>query len=101
MARPGGTVAPCQCDPRLRLDAALSDPPPPRARDQRGRPRLKGNHKPPLETVLADEKMQWSTLTVEDWYGEGPREVEGHHGHGGLVSRGQTAGAIHPLGLDS
>ena len=26
--------------------------------------------------MLADEKMQWSTLTVEDWYGEGPREVE-------------------------
>ncbi len=25
---------------------------------------------------MADEKTQWSTLTVDDWYGEGPREVE-------------------------
>ena len=61
---------------RLRLDAALYDPPPPRAPGQRGRPRLKGKRRPTLETGLADEKMQWSTLTVEDWYGEGPREVE-------------------------
>ena len=28
------------------------------------------------EAVLADEKTQWSTLTVDDWYGEGPRAVE-------------------------
>jgi hypothetical protein len=26
--------------------------------------------------VLADEKTRWSTLTIDDWYGEGPREVE-------------------------
>jgi hypothetical protein len=61
---------------RLRLDAALYDPPPPRAPGQRGRPRLKGKRRPTLEAVLADEKTQWSTLTVDDWYGEGPREVE-------------------------
>ena len=61
---------------RLRLDAALYDPPPPRAPGQRGRPRLKGKRRPTLEAVLADEKTQWSTLTVDDWYGEGPREVD-------------------------
>jgi DDE superfamily endonuclease len=61
---------------RLRLDAALSDPPPPRAPRQTGRPRLKGKRRPTLEAVLADEKTQWSTLTVDDWYGEGPRVVE-------------------------
>ena len=61
---------------RLRLDAALYDPPPPRAAGQRGRPRLKGKRRPTLEAVLADEKTQWSKLTVDDWYGEGPREVE-------------------------
>jgi hypothetical protein len=61
---------------RLRLDAALYAPPPPRAPGQRGRPRLTGKRRPTLEAVLADEKTQWSTLTVDDWYGEGPREVE-------------------------
>src|SRR5262249_35964957 len=61
---------------RLRLDAALYDPPPPRAPGQRGRPRLKGKRQPTLEAVLADEKTQWSTLTMDDWYSEGPREVE-------------------------
>jgi hypothetical protein len=60
---------------RLRLDAALYDPPPSRAPGQRGRPRLKGKRRPPLEAVLADEKTQWTTLTIDEWYGEGPREV--------------------------
>jgi len=62
---------------RLRLDAALYDPPPPRAPRQTGRPRLKGKRRPTLEAVLADEQTQWSTLTIDDWYGKGPREVEG------------------------
>jgi len=61
---------------RLRLDAALYDPPPPRAPGQRGRPRRKGKRRPTLEAVLADEQTQWSKLTVDDWYGEGPREVD-------------------------
>jgi DDE superfamily endonuclease len=61
---------------RLRLDAALYEPPPPRAPRQTGRPRLKGKRRPTLEAVLADEKTPWSTLTVDDWYGEGPRAGE-------------------------
>src|SRR5262245_18067608 len=61
---------------RLRLDAALYDFPPLRAPGRRGRPRLKGKRRPTLEAVLADEKTQWTKLTVDDWYGEGPREVE-------------------------
>jgi hypothetical protein len=61
---------------RLRLDAALYDPPPSRDPGQRGRPRLKGKRRPTLEAVLADEKTPWSTLTIDDWYGEGPREVD-------------------------
>ena len=60
---------------RLRLAAALSDPPPLRAPGQRGRPRLTGKRRPTLEAVWADEQTPWSTLTVEDWSGEGPREV--------------------------
>src|SRR4029453_15435128 len=57
---------------RLRLDAALSAPPPPRAPGQSGRPRLTGKRRPPLETVWADEQTRWSTLTVDDWEGDGP-----------------------------
>ena len=61
---------------RLRLDAALSDPPPPRKPRTTGRPRLKGKRRPTLEAVLADARTQWTTLIVDQWYGEGPREVE-------------------------
>ena len=61
---------------RLRLDAALYDPPPPRQPKTMGRPRLKGKRRPTLEAVLADKRTQWTTLRVEQWYGKGPREVE-------------------------
>src|SRR4030095_2343058 len=61
---------------RLRLDAALYAPPPHRAPGTIGRPRLTGKRRPTLEAVLADEKTPWTTLTVDDWYGEGPRAVE-------------------------
>jgi len=61
---------------RLRLAAALDDPPPPRAPGQRGRPRLNGKRRPTLAAGLADEQTPWSTLTMDDWSGEGPREVE-------------------------
>jgi hypothetical protein len=61
---------------RLRLDAALYDPPPPRQPRTTGRPRLKGKRRPTLEAVLADAKTPWTRLLVEQWYGEGPREVE-------------------------
>jgi hypothetical protein len=45
---------------RLRLDAALYDPPPPRPLGTKGRPRLKGKRRPTLEAVLADEKTPWT-----------------------------------------
>ncbi len=61
---------------RLRLDAALYDPPPSRAPGTKGRPRLTGKRRPTLEAVLADEKTQWTSLLVEQWYGEEPRHVE-------------------------
>jgi DDE superfamily endonuclease len=61
---------------RLRLDAALYDPPPSRAPGTQGRPRLQGKRRPTLEAVLADEKPPWTSLLVEQWYGEGPRHVE-------------------------
>jgi len=52
---------------RLRLDAALSEPPPPRAPGQRGRRHLPGKRRPPLAAVLADEKTPWRTLTRDAW----------------------------------
>jgi len=61
---------------RLRLDAALYDPPPPRKPKTMGRPRLKGKRRPTLEAVLADKRTPWTTLHVEQWYGKGPRKVE-------------------------
>jgi hypothetical protein len=61
---------------RLRLDAALYDPPPPRPEGTRGRPRLKGKRRPTLEAVLAEEQTAWTTVRVAQWYGKGPREVE-------------------------
>jgi len=61
---------------RLRLDAALSDPPLPRQPRTTGRPRLTGKRRPTLEAVVADERTPWTRLLVEPWYGEGPREVE-------------------------
>ena len=61
---------------RLRLDAALYDPPPEREPGQKGRPRLKGARRPTLQTLLDDPETQWETLSVENWYGQGAREVE-------------------------
>ena len=52
---------------RLRLDAALSDPPPPRVPGTTGRPRLKGKRRPTLEAVLADERTPWTPGLVEQW----------------------------------
>jgi DDE superfamily endonuclease len=61
---------------RLRLDAALYEPAPPRAPGQNGRPRLKGKRLPTLEAVLADANTEWTTLKVAQWYGEGARDIE-------------------------
>ena len=61
---------------RLRLDAALYDPSPPRAPGTKGRPRLKGKRRPTLEAVLTAKKTRWTTVLVAQWYGTGPREVE-------------------------
>jgi hypothetical protein len=61
---------------RLRLDAALYDPPPYRKPGTKGRPRLKGKRRPTLEAVLADEKPPGPPLLVAQWYDDGPRGVE-------------------------
>src|SRR3954468_2382006 len=64
------------CVTRLRLDAALYSPAPPRQPKTPGRPRTKGERLPTLAKVLADQATPWQRVTVPDWYGEGERVVE-------------------------
>jgi hypothetical protein len=61
---------------RLRLDAALYKPAPPRQPGQRGRSRLKGERLPKLKQVLDDPKTEWRETTIADWYGRGQRVME-------------------------
>jgi hypothetical protein len=61
---------------RLRLDAALYEPAPPREPKQNGRPRIKGERLPNLSAVLEDSRTQWTTVTVDGWYGGASRTVE-------------------------
>jgi hypothetical protein len=61
---------------RLRLDAALYEPAPPRRPGQIGRPRLKGDRLPNLSVVAEDPTTLWKSTTIANWYGEREREVE-------------------------
>jgi DDE superfamily endonuclease len=61
---------------RLRLDAALYEPAPPRYPGQIGRPRLKGERLPNLSAVAKDPKTEWTPITVADWYDRQKRTVE-------------------------
>jgi hypothetical protein len=77
------------CVTRLRLDAALYAPAPPRRPGTVGRPRTKGVRLPTLVEVLADTTTRWQRVIVPGWYGEGDRVVEICSGtavwrHGGL-----------------
>ncbi len=55
---------------RLRLDAALSDPAPPRAAGARGRPRVKGERPPTWAARAADPTTAWQARTVQGYGGE-------------------------------
>jgi hypothetical protein len=61
---------------RLRLDAALYDPAPPRRPGQPGRPRVKGKRQPRLAVRLADPATAWTPIRVANWYGRGERALE-------------------------
>ena len=56
---------------RLRLDAALYQPPPPRQPKQMGRPRKVGKRLPTLKALIENPYTPWQTLVVKDWYGHG------------------------------
>jgi DDE superfamily endonuclease len=61
---------------RLRLDARLFAPPPPRTRHTIGRPRVVGERLPALARRLGDRRTRWRRLLVPGWYGGGDRLVE-------------------------
>ncbi|HET7269780.1 MAG TPA: transposase, partial [Rubrobacter sp.] len=61
---------------RLRLDAALYEPAPPRRPGQIGRPRLKGKRLPNLSEVAEDPNTVWKPAKIANWYGSGERMVE-------------------------
>jgi hypothetical protein len=61
---------------RLRLDAALYKPAPPRPPGTIGRPRTKGARLPTLSEVLTAEGTPWQTVHVPGWYGAGERIIE-------------------------
>jgi len=74
---------------RLRLDARLYEPAPPRRDKQMGRPRKKGARLPSLQAVLDDENTRWQRASVPRWYSQRQRRVEICSGtcvwyHGGL-----------------
>src|ERR671926_706519 len=64
------------CITRLRLDAALYQPAPPRRPGTVGRPRTKGARLPNLSEVLLDEATCWQRVVVPAWYGQRERVVE-------------------------
>ncbi|MEA5453073.1 transposase [Leptolyngbya sp. CCNP1308] len=55
---------------RLRLDAALYKPAPPRDAHTIGRPRKVGQRLPTLKTRLEESTTRWQSLTLEGWYGQ-------------------------------
>ena len=61
---------------RLRLDARLFDPPPPRQPGTKGRPRVAGARQPTLIQRLADPKTPWQRVTVTGWYGGSERQLD-------------------------
>jgi DDE superfamily endonuclease len=61
---------------RLRLDAALYEPAPPRTATTKGRPRKKGQRLPTMEQVAADAKTHWQRVMIRNWYSEGRRVIE-------------------------
>jgi hypothetical protein len=62
---------------RLRLDAALYEPAPPRRPHQIGRSRLKGERLPNLSVVAEDPATAWKPTKIANWYGSGAeRRIE-------------------------
>lgn len=61
---------------RLRLDAHLVTPAPPRLPRQTGRPRVVGTRLPTLDQVRANPTTIWTAVTLVRWYGDQNRPIE-------------------------
>lgn len=61
---------------RLRLDAALYKPAPRRSRSTIGRPSLKGDRLPKLNSLLEGSNRPWQKLVLSRWYQQTDRSVE-------------------------
>jgi hypothetical protein len=75
LADAAGLPRPVTVVTRLRLDAALYDPAPPREPGTKGRPRVKGDRQATLAARLLDPATVWEALTVP-WYGGGTAYLE-------------------------
>jgi len=89
LARLASRPRPVICITRLRLDARLFRPAPPRKKGAKGRPRLVGTRLPSLQQVLANPRTVWQRLKICHWYSETKRQVKITSGtavwyHGGL-----------------
>ena len=61
---------------RLRLDAGLYEPPPPRKPGTIGRPRVKGARLPSLEARLTDPATSWRRVRITGRYGRTERDLD-------------------------
>jgi hypothetical protein len=61
---------------RLRLDACLCQPPPPRRPRTRGRPPVKGARLPSLAERVRNPRTPWRRITVEGWHGRTTRRLD-------------------------
>ena len=83
---------------RLRLDAALFEPAPPRPAGTVGRPRCKGDRLPTLQARLEDPKTRWQKLTINACVCHRKTHPPYRFGHGRVVSLRFATGA-HPLAV--
>jgi hypothetical protein len=61
---------------RLRLDACLCEPPPPRRPRATGRPPVKGARLPSLSERLRDPATPWRRVGIDGWYGRSERRLD-------------------------
>jgi hypothetical protein len=61
---------------RLRLDACLCAPPPPRRPRARGRPPVKGARLPSPAERLRNPRTSWRRVTIDGWYGRTRRRLD-------------------------
>lgn len=61
---------------RLRLDAGLYEPAPPRPPGTIGRPPVKGGRLPSLKARLTDPATCWRQVSIDGWYGRTERRLD-------------------------